>query len=66
MNKIVVWGASGHAMVVADIIRLQGQYQIVGFLDNYNHQRHNTAFCGSQILGGEEQLDKLRVQDVIT
>ena len=64
MDKIVIWGASGHAMVVADIIRLQGQYQIVGFLDNINHQRHNNAFYGSQILGGEEQLDKLRIQGV--
>ena len=33
-NKIVIWGASGHTMVVADIIRLRSRYQIVGFLDN--------------------------------
>lgn len=64
MDKIVIWGASGHAMVVADIIRLQGHYQIVGFLDNFNRQRQNTAFYGSQILGGEEQLDNIRGQDV--
>jgi UDP-N-acetylbacillosamine N-acetyltransferase len=64
MDKIVIWGASGHAMVVADIIRLQGQFQIVGFLDNFNRQRHNTAFYGSQILGGGEQLGKIRAQGV--
>lgn len=64
MDKIVIWGASGHAMVVADIIRLQGQYQIIGFLDSFNRQRQNTVFCGSQILGGEEQLDNLLEQGV--
>jgi acetyltransferase EpsM len=60
MNKIVIWGASGHAMVVADIVRLQGVYQLAGFLDNINPQRHHTLFCGSEILGGEEQLDILK------
>lgn len=64
MDKILIWGASGHAMVVADIIRLQGQYQIVGFLDNFNRQRKNTSFYGSQILGGEEELDKIRAQGI--
>jgi len=64
-DKIVIWGASGHAMVVADIIRLRGEYQIIGFLDNINPQRHHTDFCGAQILGGEEQLDQIREEGII-
>jgi acetyltransferase EpsM len=44
-------------MVVADIVRLQGVYGIAGFLDSLSPQRIGTAFCGSVILGGEEQLD---------
>jgi UDP-N-acetylbacillosamine N-acetyltransferase len=64
MNKIVIWGASGHAMVVADIIRLRAEYQVVGFLDNISPHRHRSPFCGSQILGGEEQLEILREQGV--
>ena len=64
MDKIVIWGASGHARVVADIIRLNGEYEIVGFLDNVNSQRRLTAYCGAQILGGEEQLAKLREQGI--
>lgn len=51
-------------MVVADIVRLQGLYTIVGFLDNINPQHHGMEFYGSTILGGEEQLDKLLEQDV--
>jgi UDP-N-acetylbacillosamine N-acetyltransferase len=64
MDKIVIWGASGHARVVADIIRLNREYEIVGFLDNVNPQQHLTAFCGAQILGGDDQLVQLREQGV--
>ena len=60
MNKpVVIWGASGHARVVADILRLNG-YSISGFLDDVNHEKHGTAFCDSQILGGHEKLAELR------
>lgn len=64
MNKVVIWGASGHAMVVADIIRMRAEYQIIGFLDNITPQRRHTVFCGVQILGGEELLDELLQQGV--
>lgn len=58
-RKLVIWGASGHALVVADIIRLKGEYEIAGFLDDMNPGRHNTMFCGLPILGGQEQLNML-------
>lgn len=57
ISKLLIWGASGHALVVADIIRLQGMYEIVGFLDSVNPQRQDKNFCGVPILGGQEQLD---------
>lgn len=53
---IVICGAGGHAKVVADVIRLQGRYEIVGFLDDVDPDRCGIEFCGSHILGGEEQL----------
>jgi acetyltransferase EpsM len=59
-SKLVIWGASGHALIVADIVRLQGEYEIVGFLDDVNLERHGTEFCGAPILGGREQLDSLQ------
>lgn len=58
-RKLVIWGASGHAKVVADIIRLTGEYEIVGFLDNINPERYGMDFYGSRILGGEDQLEQL-------
>lgn len=57
--KLVVWGASGHAKVIADIIQLHGAFQIVGFLDNVNVDHHGQTFFGYPILGGKEQLDEL-------
>ncbi len=62
-RRVIIWGASGHALVVADIMRLVS-YEVVGFLDDLNSERHKTEFCGSVILGGREQLDSLREQNV--
>lgn len=62
--KLVIWGASDHAMVVADIIRLCEEYELVGFLDDMNPERHGAVFFGSTIIGGKEQLNELRRQGV--
>ncbi len=59
MTRLVIWGASGHASVVADIVRLSGDYEIAGFLED-GHPSLHVKFCGSMILGGTEQLDDLR------
>lgn len=56
---LVIWGASGHAMVVADIVHLVATYRVVGFLDDVNPGRAGTEFCGAPILGGKEQLEPL-------
>ena len=58
--KLVIWGASSHAMVVADIVRLRGDYALAGFLDDINPQRRGTDFYGAPVLGGREQLAGLR------
>ncbi|MDH6100736.1 acetyltransferase [Anabaenopsis sp. FSS-46] len=54
-----MWGASGHALVVADIIRRKNEYKIVGFLDDINLYLHGKNFCSSTILGGREQFETL-------
>lgn len=63
-RKIAIWGASGHAMVVADIIKRVGEYEIVGFLDDINPMRHNGSYYGYPVLGGREQLVELRRRGV--
>ena len=54
---LVIWGASGHATVVADAIRLRNEYRIVGYLDDIDSARRD--FGGASVLGGREQLPKL-------
>ena len=58
-QKLLIWGASGHALVVADIIRSRGEYEIIGFIDDLNAARYDTDFNGALILGGREKLDEL-------
>lgn len=63
-TPLVIWGASGHARVVADMVRLTGKFDIVGFLDDIDPDRKGTPFCGSLILGGSEQLEQLRSNNI--
>jgi sugar O-acyltransferase (sialic acid O-acetyltransferase NeuD family) len=60
ITKIVIWGAGGHARVVADILRCQGGFEIAGFLDDSHAERRGQPFCDSVILGGQEQFATLR------
>ena len=62
--KLVIWGASNHARVVADAVRAQGAYDIVGFLDDVHPERSGETFCGASVLGGREQLSRLRARGV--
>lgn len=55
----MIWGASGHASVVADIVRCRDEYEIVGFLDDVSPEHAGSSFCEAPILGGREQLDGL-------
>jgi UDP-N-acetylbacillosamine N-acetyltransferase len=63
-GRLVIWGASGHARVVADIVRLQGEHELVGFLDALHPERRGAEFCGASILGGAEELETLHAQRV--
>jgi sugar O-acyltransferase (sialic acid O-acetyltransferase NeuD family) len=62
-KRIFVYGAGGHAKVVAEILRLNG-HEVTGFIDNVNPERKGEAFYGATILGGEEVLEELLHQGV--
>jgi hypothetical protein len=51
MEQIVIWGVAGDATMMADTLRLQGNYPIAVFLDNVDPQLHHTVFEGAEILG---------------
>ena len=61
---MIVWGASGHALVVADILRLRNEYDIVGFIDDLNSNRRGQEVIGLPVLGGREQFPTLRRQGI--
>ncbi len=56
MRKLLIWGASGHAKVVADAVRLEGRWQIAGFIDDVAPARRGEVFAGAEVLGGREVL----------
>ena len=56
-NGLFIWGAGGHASVVADLVRVSGAGTIAGFIDDRNPTRHGELFCGARVLGGSEQLE---------
>jgi UDP-N-acetylbacillosamine N-acetyltransferase len=64
MVKLAVWGASGHALVVADIVRRMGSHQIVGFIDDLDPTPRAVLPETTGVLGGQEQLDVLRATGV--
>ncbi|NEO21423.1 acetyltransferase [Moorena sp. SIO4A5] len=64
MQKIIVWGASGHALVVIDALAQQTNYSIVGLIDDINPQLHGSYFHGLPILGGREQVTILKEQGI--
>lgn len=62
--KIVIWGASGHAKVVLDILRLDHSIEVVGFLDSVNPVSNGQTFCGLPVLGGVDVLSALQANGV--
>jgi UDP-N-acetylbacillosamine N-acetyltransferase len=61
---VAIWGASGHARVVADAVRCGARHVVAGFLDDSSAARRGTSFAGSMVLGGVEGLSELRSSGV--
>ncbi len=54
-EELLIYGASGHAKVIIDIIERAGRYRIVGLLDD-DPQLQSEKFFGYPVLGGGERL----------
>ena len=57
-EKLIVFGASGHAKVVIDIVERQGEFEIVGLLDD-DLNRRGERFFGYPVLGTRAELPAL-------
>ena len=60
-EKIFVYGASGHAKVVIDIIERQGLHDILFLIDD-DRALKGTEFYGYRVFGGKQELLESRDQ----
>jgi sugar O-acyltransferase (sialic acid O-acetyltransferase NeuD family) len=58
MKQVIGIGAGGHARVIADILRLRNEVEMVGFLDR-DQSLWNTQVAGIPVLGDERRLPEL-------
>ena len=54
LKRLLIWGAGGHAKVVADLARDCG-WEVIGFLED-DPLHHGQPFYGAAILGGSNYL----------
>jgi sugar O-acyltransferase (sialic acid O-acetyltransferase NeuD family) len=57
MKNIVIFGSSGHAKVIADIIEKEDLYKILGLIDT--NQPSGAKCFGHEILGSDDELPQL-------
>jgi acetyltransferase EpsM len=63
-EPIVIWGASGHAKVVADAVRMSAAFEVVGFIDDVDLGRIGSRFLEAEVLGGPDALEDLLTRGV--
>lgn len=49
--QVVIWGASGHALVVADIVHRAGKYELVACIDDVNPPAPGATLSGVPVYG---------------
>lgn len=59
MNKLIIWGASGHGKVVLDVVRAQSDFTDVVFIDDSARKLFG-EFQGCRLVGSRAELASLR------
>jgi UDP-N-acetylbacillosamine N-acetyltransferase len=63
-SKVFIYGASGHAHFVMNIVSLLKTLDLVGMVDDVSPERVGENFNGVPLLGGREVLPELLTQGV--
>ena len=63
MTEVVIFGAAGLGRLVLDILLQNDRYRPVAFLDS-DPAKHGTTVDGLTVLGGMEQLARLRQDEI--
>lgn len=56
LKGLIVWGAGGHAKVVADIVAQAGGYRILGFVDDSAGKLQTSRFLGIRVFSDRGKL----------
>lgn len=59
VTGLAIWGASGHAKVVIDAVRLAGEFHVAVVLDDREPTLRPATFDGLEVIGGRERLGDL-------
>lgn len=62
---LVILGASGHAKVVAFIVRAEGRYEVAGFIDDVSPGREVELFEGARVYTSRDAIESLRRVGVV-
>jgi UDP-N-acetylbacillosamine N-acetyltransferase len=65
ITDVLIWGAGGHASVVADAVRCARKFSIAGFIDEVRPERSGEAWAGATILGGLDVLQAIAGRDTL-
>ncbi|KPL19217.1 MAG: hypothetical protein AMJ92_04200 [candidate division Zixibacteria bacterium SM23_81] len=61
-DKILIYGAGGHAKVVIDAIEKEQKYKIMAIVDD-NSKLHGKNYCGYPVIGGLSKLVEGKFSD---
>tara|TARA_B100001559_G_C16385720_1_gene568704 strand:- start:201 stop:827 length:627 start_codon:yes stop_codon:yes gene_type:complete len=59
MRKIIIFGTSGHAKVVAEAIIKMNKFDLLGFIDNKKSNTNKDVYKGYKILGDDDVIISL-------
>ena len=59
MRKIIIFGTSGHAKVVAEAIIKMNKFDLLGFIDNKKNNTNKDVYKGYKILGDDDVIISL-------
>lgn len=63
MKRVIGLGGGGHAKVIIDILRLLGEFEIVGLLDA-NPEAHGSKLSGITVLGNDSLMPEILARGV--
>lgn len=59
-SKVVIFGSSGHAKVIVDIVESNSGFELIGFIDKF--KTVGDEVLGYKVIGNEQSLPRLMIE----